>query len=203
MNESSALLRVKEFKIAEELFEKGFPVGGGPCACTSLCCSGGVYVDFAERDRILGHKEIIKRQMDDSQTTDDTQWFDHDEREDDDFPSGHCVGTAVINDKCAFLKRDGHCSIQDAAVAEGLHKWAWKPLFCVLYPVEISEKVIGFDPMLQNDQPCCSIDENFTIPFFEGAREELTYLLGEDGFAQMRERYAQIAEPRLREREIT
>jgi hypothetical protein len=183
---------VKGLTIAPELFDKGFPAQGGPCTCSSRCCSGGVYADVIERDAILAHKDMIQRHMDDSQVIDESLWFDTTEAADEDFPSGMCVGTEVHNDKCVFLDKRGFCSLQVAATEEGHHKWMLKPLFCILYPIEISEKTVGFDPMLQEDEQCCSAVDRFDVPLFEGCREELVHLLGEDGFASMREHYSKM-----------
>jgi hypothetical protein len=191
-------LVVKGYTISTEFYEKGFPAGGGPCTCTSTCCSGGVYADIAERDRILADREIIKKYMDSTQNLDDATWFDAEEAEDEDFRSGRCVGTTVVNDKCVFLNSVGHCSLQSAAMAEGKHKWFWKPFYCVLFPIEVSSKVISFDPMLQDEEACCTLRERFDIPLFQGCREELIHILGEDGYARIEEyHYSRAANARL------
>jgi hypothetical protein len=182
-------LTIKQYTIAGELFTKGFPAGGGPCTCSSACCEGGVFVDLHERDVIVAHKELIAAQMDGTQSTDPSTWFEEGEHEDDDFPSGRCVGTQVIHDKCAFLDGLGRCTIQLAAVNAGMDKWALKPLFCVLYPIEITNGTVSFDDMLQSEESCCTIGTSFEIPLFEGCREELVHLIGEEGFAAMRTHY--------------
>ena len=189
MTEPETPLHIKGYTIAPELFLKGFPAGGGPCTCVSRCCSGGVYVDLRERDRILEAKATIKLHMDDSQTTDETQWFEAMEMDHIDFPSGKCVGTQEINDKCAFLDSVGRCSIQLASVAVGDHKWARKPLYCVLFPIEITDNVIGFDDLLQEESHCCSISEDFSTPLFRACQAELVYLLGPDGYDLIEEHY--------------
>jgi hypothetical protein len=183
-------LRVKGYTMSPILFEKGFPSGGGPCSCTSVCCEGGVYADVRERDNILLHKEMIRKYMDETQITDELLWFEEVEQEDADFPSGRCVGTREINNKCAFLDRSGRCSIQVASASEGMHKWALKPLFCILYPIEITDKVVSFDEMLQDEQSCCSVTPDFSTPVFEGCKEELVHLVGEDGYRMMMDHYA-------------
>lgn len=185
-------LAVNGFTMSAVLFEKGFPPGGGPCTCSSVCCEGGVYVDVRQRDAIMAHKAMIKKYMDETQTTDDSRWFEATEQEDADFPSGRCVGTQEINNKCTFLDKSGRCSIQVASTSEGMHKWALKPLFCILYPIEISDNVVSFDEMLQDDQSCCSIREEFSVPLFEGCKEELVHLIGEDGFRKMQDHFASL-----------
>lgn len=184
-------LVVKGYTFSAELFEKGFLMGEGPCKCTSTCCSGGVYADVQERDKILANKELVRKHMDETQNTDDRQWFEGEERKDYDFPSGRCVGTEVFNEKCVFLNRQGHCSLQVAAVADGRHMWDLKPFYCVLFPIEISDGVVSFDPMLQDEESCCSVKKDFTIPLFEGCREEIVHAVGEDGFRELQEYYAQ------------
>jgi hypothetical protein len=185
--------RIQGFTFAPELFGSGFLKESGPCRCSSNCCSGGVYADLSERDQILALKEKITPHMDETQCSDEHQWFDDEIEVDADFASGHCIGTAVINDKCVFLNAKGHCSIQLAAVADGLDRWAWKPLFCVLFPIEITDKVVGFDPMLQDEQPCCSTSQSFDVPLFRACKDELTHLLGEAGYAQLDQYYEGLA----------
>ncbi len=190
---SSGEFRVKGFSFGPEIFTQGFPGGNGPCRCSSDCCSGGVYADLTERDRILAAKEKIKLQMDETQTRDERLWFDDEVCDDPDFASGRCVGTGVVNEKCVFLDRKGHCSIQLAAVAEGLDRWAWKPLYCILYPIEVSDRVVGFDPMLQGEKPCCTIQRDYEVPLFRACKAELMHLLGDDGYQRLEEHYQGLA----------
>jgi hypothetical protein len=190
VDQDRPVLTIDGYRFSPELFEKGFPVDGGPCTCSSTCCEEGVYADVIDRERILSHKEIIKKHMDDTQTRDEARWFEQREREDGDFPSGKCVGTEAYNGKCVFLDGFGRCSLQVAAAEEGMHKWALKPFFCVLYPIEVTRNVVSFDDMLQDEQSCCSIGHQFDMPLFKGCKEELTYLVGPEGFRKMEEHYA-------------
>lgn len=190
-------LKVKQFILSNEFFEKGYAAGSGPCNCTSQCCEGGVWLDLKERDIILGQKDLIKHQMDETQSTDEHSWFDDEVMDDGDFPSGKAASTQVINDKCAFLDKLGRCSIQVAAVAAGEHKWKWKPLYCILFPVEVGGNVVSFDPMLQGDETCCTISAEFETPLFVACKEELTHLLGEDGYGMMEQHYAALRTIRL------
>jgi hypothetical protein len=185
-------LKIDQYTMSGELFSKGFQKGGGPCSCSSACCEGGVFVDLRERAVIMAHRDLIIRHMDRTQTTDSSRWFEAEEADDPDFPSGQCVGTQVINDKCAFLDGAGRCCLQKAAVAEGMHKWAIKPLFCILYPIEISGGIVSFDEMLQDEESCCTIGTSFDIPLFEACREELVHIVGEEGYTQMEEHYASL-----------
>lgn len=188
-------ITVGRYRIAPELFTTGYTAGKGPCTCSSHCCAGGVFMDVADRERILAHRELIARHMDATQVTDPSRWFDDEELADSDFPSGRCVGSAVVNDKCVFLDARGLCSLQAAAVAEGMHKWAIKPLYCILFPIEVSEGTVGFDDMLQGEQVCCTTDTAFVTPAFRACREELEHLLGAGGYAALEEAYTRIVAP--------
>ncbi len=187
------LLKVKQYQISNDFFEKGFAAGDGPCNCATECCHGGVWADVKEHATIMAKKELVKRQMDETQTTDESKWFEPEPVDDRDFPSGKAIGTEVFNDKCVFLDKFGRCSIQLAAIADGKHKWVWKPMYCILFPVEISDNVIGFDPMMQGEHACCSISDSFETPLYAACKEELTQLLGEDGFTTLEEHYASLS----------
>jgi len=188
------MFEVKGYKIADELFTRGMRDGQGPCKCSAACCLGGVFVDVSERERILSHRETIVKYMDESQPLDISQWFEQEVHNDSDFPSGRCVGTAEYNSKCAFLDKENRCSLQVTSTAEGMGVWSLKPFFCVLYPVEITDKTIRFDDLLQGETPCCSVSGDFHVPLFEVCREELIHVLGYDGFEQMREHYRSLQE---------
>ncbi len=186
MSGENGQLIVKGFRISDELFTTGYGKGVTPCNCSSVCCGDGVWADLGERERILASRDLVKRHMDETQTTDHERWFDDEVDEDADFPSGKSVGTSVINGKCAFLDGHGRCSLQVAAAAEGLDRWALKPLFCVLFPICVIDGEVVFDDHLQAEQECCTVQREFDVPLFEACRDELVYLLGEDGFAAIR-----------------
>lgn len=198
MNDATVSLTINGLTFSPELFSKGFPSGRGPCGCSSTCCRGGVYADLGERDVILAHKEMITKYLDETQLSDDTLWFEREESVDTDFPSGRSIGTTEHNGKCVFLDREGRCSLQVAAVQEGMDRWAIKPLFCILFPIEITNGVVSFDDLLQDEQPCCSIDEKFDVPMFRACREELTHLLGEEGYNALEAHYEKVYEPHRR-----
>lgn len=189
VSEERVSLQVGRYVVSPELFEKGFPLVGGPCHCTAVCCEGGVYADVAERNSVMENMEMVKQYMDETQSANESDWFEEVEFDDPDFPSGRCVGTRIINDKCAFLDKQGRCSLQVAATAEGLGRWALKPLFCILYPIEVSENAIGFDDLLQDEQPCCSIGDLNEVPVYRACREELIHLIGTDGYQAMENHY--------------
>lgn len=189
IEEGSAEVHIKQFVVSPVLYRKGYSGGRGPCTCTSVCCQNGVYADVGERDRILEHADIVRKHMDETQSPNEHYWFEDHESEDSDFASGRCIGTAVINGKCAFLDKLGRCSLQVTASSEEMHKWALKPVFCILFPLEISNNVISFDDFLDDDQECCSIAEKFDVPLFKACKDELTHVLGEDGYKELESFY--------------
>jgi hypothetical protein len=186
------MLEVGGYKISDELFTRGMKNGQGPCQCTAACCEGGVYADVRERDRIMAHQQMIRKYMDDTQPQNAGMWFEKEEHDDPDFPSGRCVGTKEFNDKCAFLDKSGRCILQVAANGEGMSKWFLKPLYCVLYPIEITDRTVCYDNLLEGDERCCSISEDFETPLFQVCREELTHLLGSGGYEMMGDHYRQL-----------
>jgi hypothetical protein len=132
---------------------------------------------------------MIKKHLDETQLSDEALWFEGEETVDHDFASGKCIGTREHNNKCVFLDRQGRCSLQVAAVEAGMDRWAIKPLFCILFPIEITDGIVSFDDLLQDEQPCCTVGERFEIPVFRACRDELTHLLGEEGYQQLEDHY--------------
>jgi len=100
-------LRIHQYTFSGELFSKGFPEGGGPCRCSSAfvkeACTW-ISMNATSSWRIKG---IIAREMDETQNNDPSSWFEEQVEDDPDFASGQRVGTQVINDKCAFLDKEG------------------------------------------------------------------------------------------------
>jgi hypothetical protein len=191
MDDKTEPLVINGYRIADELFTTGYPAGTGPYFCESgVCCGRGAYVDLKERDLVLQHAAMVKPHLDETQTQDETRWFEREERIDPDYPSGKCVGTDATTGRCALQDKQGRCSLQVAATANGMHKWAIKPMYCVIFPIEHIDGVVRFDSRMQGKRACCSVQKQFEVPLFEACREELVHLLGEEGFAKLRERYA-------------
>ena len=189
MTEQPPSLIVQGFTISPDLFRMGYPDGGGPCTCASTCCEGGVYLDVRERDRILEHRELIKRHMDETQNLNEQAWFEPGEILDGDFPSSRCAGTEVHNGRCAFQDKYGRCSIQVATTEEGLGRWYLKPLYCILYPIEVTGGVVGHDDMLQDQRSCCTVSPSFHTPIYQACRDELLHLVGDEGYSEIDRHY--------------
>jgi len=109
------IVQVKNYKIDTLVFTAGFVPFCNVPVCRATCCYWGVYVDVKEREKILEYKDLILKYMDETQPHDVELWFEKEEWDDADFPSGKCVGTNVYNGKCVFLTKEGYCVLQIAA----------------------------------------------------------------------------------------
>jgi len=172
---------INGIKIDPQIFTFSFS-----CSCNGECCYYGVYTDLKEHDLILSIKDKIKANMDESQTTDVTKWFEPPEK-DEDFESGVAVGTETYNNKCAFLDKNGLCTLQKIANNEGEHKWKYKPLYCILFPLTIFEGALTVDDDHINRLKICNKFPSVQTTLFEACQEELKYFFGEEGFAELDE----------------
>ncbi len=184
--------KISKYTIDPVLFQKSFSKSCGPFKCESVCCSSGVFADVKEKEVILSHKESIKKYMDETQTTDDTQWFEQHIEEDQDFPSGKAIGTNVHNNKCVFLRKDGMCSIQVMSTEQGMGKWAIKPFYCIAFPITVVDGVLTFDDYQDGKTQCCSLQstkDSHEQPLVDSCKEELEYILGKEGYQSLMENY--------------
>lgn len=185
MDEEKRIMRIGKYEIDPVLFEKGFSKGCGPLECESTCCSVGVFADLKEKEVILSHKETVKKYMDETQTTDDSRWFDGEVLDDNDYPSGKAVGTEVFNDKCVFLNKSGLCTLQIAGESEGMGRWALKPFYCIAFPITVEEGVLTFDDFHQGKTQCCSSIDTKETTLVESCKDELELILGYEGYKEL------------------
>ena len=164
------------------------PTYDGACSmghCNAYCCRDGVFLDPADKQKILDHADLVISHMDPHQITDTSEWFDEELTEDPDFPSGVCSGTAAPEYGCVFLNAKGHCVLQVAASAAGMEKFALKPYFCVAFPLTISEGVLTVeDGSFTNRSQCCAPGGNPQLTPADVCREELEFMLGKAGLEE-------------------
>ena len=86
--------------------------------------------------------------------------------------------------------KHGRCSLQVAASHASKPKWALKPLYCVLFPLEVIGGVLRYDRRYYGLRACCTARPEFEVPLFEACRAELVNLVGEQGFRAIEEHYA-------------
>lgn len=154
------------------------------CRCSGECCHYGVYTDLKEHDLIMSLKDKLIPLFDETQATDTGKWFESPER-DDDFSSGIAVGTEIINGKCTFLDKDGLCSLQKLANIEGVYKWKYKPLYCILFPLTIYENTLTIDDEHIDRLASCNYNPVAAKTIYDSCREELKHFFGEEGFTQL------------------
>lgn len=198
--ERIAPITVAGLRVDEIIFTHGFVHYCDISKCGGGCCHSGVYADLGERDEILRNAAAIGEAMDETQDRDTETWFDGEIIEDMDFPSGHAIGTEVherdggisgFTEGCVFLDKRHFCSIQVAAVNAGLHRWAWKPKYCILFPITVVEGVLTYDDGHSEDLHHCGPAGagNYVHSVFESMREELQYFVGESEFAKLESYY--------------
>lgn len=155
------------------------------CRCIGgECCNYGVYTDFKEYKKILSVKDEIIAQMDDSQSKNCQDWFEEPEN-DNDFDSGIAVGTNIINDKCAFLDQHGLCTLQKLGLSKGLHKWDYKPIYCVLFPLTVYQETLTVDYEHIERLNSCNRNSELNNTIFDSCKEELRHLFGDEGFSKL------------------
>ncbi|MBI3365293.1 MAG: hypothetical protein HY033_10330 [Ignavibacteriae bacterium] len=118
---------------------------------------------------------------------DSSKWFEDREREDTDFPSGKAIGTQAMDYGCVFLDSVGRCTLQKAAIAEGMHPFALKPFYCVAYPVTVDHGELMVDDAEFVDRPqCCRPTESGTLDILDVCADELEHVLGKEGVEELR-----------------
>ncbi len=173
-------LNFTNIAIDETIFEIGFQKNTSPLQCTGSCCKSGVFLSFDEKDKIIEMTEAIKQYMDDSQTKDESIWFENKIIEDSDFADGQCDSTNIHNNKCVFLNKKGLCVLQMMAVDNGHHKWTYKPFYCIAFPIVLENGAITYDDYLLDVEPCCTAKKGLPENFIDACKEEFLYILGEE-----------------------
>jgi hypothetical protein len=181
------LSHISELKVGENLFKHRFSTGCSMSNCNGVCCKLGVYADVRERDKILSHVDLIHKYMEPHQEHNPERWFDADESDDKDFPSGRAIGTIAMDYGCVFLDSAGRCILQKACTAEGMPPYFLKPFYCVAFPVTVDHGFLIVDDVeLENRPPCCIIDPKGSLNVFDVCPTELEYVLGREGAEELR-----------------
>jgi Protein of unknown function (DUF3109) len=171
--------QINGIKIDPKIFTFSFN-----CNCSGECCYYGVYTDYKEYEMIMDLKDKIIPMFDDSQSPDTEKWFEDPEK-DEDFESGIAVGTEVVNGKCAFLDKNGLCTLQKLAINEGKYQWKYKPLYCILFPLTIYENALTIDDEHIDRLKTCNIHPAKEKTIFDSCKEELRHFFGEEGFKEL------------------
>lgn len=182
-------IEYKGLKIDPIIFTQGFVPHCDVSKCFGQCCDWGVYMDKDYKDVILKYKDDIISVMDENQHKDTNEWFEKELEEDKDFPSGYAIGTEVYKtpqgkEQCVFKDKNGFCSIQNASIKLGKHKWEIKPKYCIMYPLTILDNTLTYDDDHALKLDYCGIHkkENFVHSVFEAMAEEIQFVLGDEIF---------------------
>ncbi|UCC71741.1 MAG: DUF3109 family protein [Gemmatimonadota bacterium] len=183
-------IQIGEWKVERRLATARIE-GGGPLnvadECRGHCCLHGVYASLPERDRILEYADRIVAVMDDTQTADTSLWFEEEVEEDEDYPGGLCVGTAVYRDKCAFLNRDGLCVLQILEPSLRLPGGErLKPFYCRLFPLTTWADRLEFDDLCDGVRPCCTLAADGPTRAIDAYAFEFKAVLGAEGYQELR-----------------
>lgn len=179
------LTHIPELRVDTKIFYPSYGVSCSMRNCDASCCRDGVFLDPAEKQNILSHADLVIHHMDPHQEKDPRMWFEPGTREDDDFPSRVCTGTRAVDSGCVFLNAKGACVLQKAAEASGRDKYALKPYFCVAYPLTIQDGVLTVEDGSFTDRPdCCTPDEGPVHAPADICREELEFMLGNEGLSE-------------------
>jgi Zn-finger nucleic acid-binding protein len=162
--------------------------------CQSWCCTGGVWLDVKERDKILANAELIKPHLPPDRR-DESRWFEG-EDEHPDYPTGRAVGTQVVDDPthraghtCLFLRpEDRYCALQVTSLANSQHPWSLKPFYCALHPIttEYDQVMLDDDNEIYTEGGNCQRAAETALALYEVFENELKLVLGEEGYEMLK-----------------
>ncbi len=155
--------------------------------CRAACCVYGVWLDWEEWQEILFYAPLIIPHMP-LGLNDPQGWIDGRVEDDPFTPSRRVIHSRVLPDAghyggtaCVFLRDDHKCALQVAAEQAGLHPWRFKPFYCILHPLDLTEDgqitLDEAEALLQEPGSCLRPAEKPQL-LMEIFAEELRYLLG-------------------------
>lgn len=163
-------------RIDPNLFSAKFPERCRLDLCRSRCCRFGVWVDSAEKELILANRDLFTPYLR-PEARDQESWFGRTEK-DRDCPTGLAVETQEISGACAFYHPHYGCVLQKGAVEAGLHEWALKPRFCIMFPLVVSDGELTVDDDMKS--LWCMKEKNRIRPILDAVRKEVEFLFNED-----------------------
>lgn len=181
------LKQFAELKVGDDVFNTRYENGCSMYNCRGRCCADGVDLDIVERDRILEHAHLIQPHMDETQDRNPQKWFQKKTHSDADFPSGECATTAVRENGCVFLNKDGYCVVHIAESRLSKGFGYLKPFFCRAFPVCILNSTLCVDDeQCPAEHKCCGPVKNGPLTILDICAFELEFMLGADGLAELR-----------------
>jgi hypothetical protein len=176
---------------SEPLRRCGFP------KCHAACCLYGVWVDVAERDRILSHAPRLSAFLP-PEFQNPKGWFDVTIEPDTHTPTGKVTHTTVLGDSshyggssCIFLRQDSKCVLQVAGEAISGDPWSLKPFYCILHPLDLDDEgriTLDETTLLVEEAASCLVSSAASIPLWVTFEPELRYFLGDEEYERIRTR---------------
>jgi hypothetical protein len=153
-----------------------FPASCNLKKCKGRCCRDGVGIDTEEMKIILSNKELFIPLLE-KHKRNPSLWFEE-QSDDSDFPSGTSVDTTVKDGGCIFLEKSSGCVLETVALRAGLHRWTYKPFYCILYPLVYINGRLTLDRW--HSKLWCQHSGNKNSIILYTCREELVYMFGLD-----------------------
>jgi hypothetical protein len=183
---------INGFKIHPELLAKVYAERCVLHECLGACCTGGAWLDVEQLKTIVPHVEAIKANLPEDRR-DPNAWFSAPSAEED-APEEALIGTNVVDDTgrpdetcCIFLRPDRGCALQVTSQQLGLEYPGLKPLFCALYPLQVrdDEIIIDHETAQSFGGATCQRACTTRQPLYRVFKEEMTLVLGEEGFREL------------------
>ena len=159
--------------------------------CRAACCLYGVWVGLLEVDQIMASATTIMPHLP-PEVRDSALWFTGPPESDPYVPGGRIIHSQVVNDPnhygetaCIFMRSDWRCALQVAAQEAGLHPWRWKPMFCILHPLDLDDNghiTLDETSLLAGEPASCLRPAQDHQPLLVTFEPELRYFLGDSAY---------------------
>lgn len=148
-------------KIGTRMTKKIYIKGATVRNCDGSCCKHGSTASVVERDKILKHAAIVKREMTSRGRKNTALWFTTRIMKDEDFTAGKTVYTRIVDGACVFLRDDKLCALQVASEKKLGAPYALKPAICLLWPISVRDHEIvpGYSDFTRRRECCSPVKE--------------------------------------------
>jgi hypothetical protein len=147
--------------------------------CHDGCCTHGARVDPVWLKRTAARADDLESFLGIPRA----QWFQDWFEPDNDYAGGGFTRTALTQDRCIFLNREGRgCLLHRFALDRGLDPREVKPMVCCLFPVLWENGVLNPAlEVLEESLVCLGPGETL----YRSARANLAYFFGDDFVAEL------------------
>lgn len=140
--------------------------------CRDACCDHGVDIDLGNAERL----KALPKDFHDRIGTPTGGWFTGEVVEDEEFPGGAHLRTAVKEGGCIFRNPAGRgCAIHTYCLERKLDYHDYKPMVSVLFPVTFEQGTLAASGEAVDGSLICA---GQGPSLYDGARGELEYYFG-------------------------